>query len=147
MYEPAIELSKFAIDKGDSFRNRGMQDTLRNILAKSYRETKRYIETYDLYQEMASMAGSASIRNMAKRAIREIAKEGKLYEKWIQEQLKEVEKNPNDPKLILTLAESYETTDKIIEAIEQYEKLTKLEPENPYWYIKLGDLFKEWIVR
>ena len=142
MYEPAIELSKSAIDKSDNDRDSRIQDTLRNILVKSYRETKRYIEAVDMYQEMASKARSASTRNMAKRAIREIAKEGKLYEKWIQEQLKEVEKNPNDPKLILTLAESYETTDRIKEAIEQYEKLTKLEPENPYWYIKLGDLFQ-----
>ena len=50
--------------------------------------------------------------------------------------------NPNDPNLILQLAESYEATDRIKEAIEQYEKLTKLEPENVRWYIKLGDLFQ-----
>ena len=142
MFESAIELSKSAIDKSDSDTDSRIQDTLRNILAKSYRETKRNIEAVDMYQEMASISRSASTRNMAKNAIREIAKEGKLYEKWIQEQLKEVEMNPNDPKLILTLAESYETTEKIKEAIEQYEKLAKLEPENAYWYIRLGDLFQ-----
>ena len=142
MYEPAIELSKSAIDKSDNDRDSRIQDTLRNILVKSYRETKRNIEVVDMYQEMASKARSASTRNMAKRAIREIAKERKLYEKWIPEQLKKVEMNPNDPNLILQLAESYEGTDKIKQAIEQYQKLTKLQPENVRWYIKLGDLFQ-----
>ena len=135
MYEPAIELSKSAIDKSDSDTDSRIQDTLREILAKSYRETKRYVEAYDIYQESAT-------RNRAKNAIREIAKEGKLYEKWIPEQLKKVEMNPNDPNLILELAESYEATDKIKQAIEQYQKLTKLQPENVRWYIKLGDLFQ-----
>ena len=142
MYEPAIELSKSAIDKTDNDRDSRIQDTLRNILVKSHRETKRNIEAVDMYQEMASKARSASTRNMAKRAIREIAKERKLYEKWIPEQLKKVEMNPNDPNLILQLAESYEGTDKIKQAIEQYQKLTKLQPENVRWYIKLGDLFQ-----
>ncbi len=135
MYEPAIELSKSAIDKIDNERDSRIQDTLREILAKSYRETKQYEEALDIYQE-------SDTRNRAKNAIREIAKEGKLYEKWIPEQLKKVEMNPNDPNLILELAESYEATDKIKQAIEQYEKLTILQPENVQWYIKLGDLFQ-----
>ncbi len=142
MYEPAIELSKSAIDKSDGDTDSRLQDTLRVILAKSYRETKQYIEAVDMYQEMASKARSYSIRDMSKRAIREISRERKLYEKWIPEQLKKVEKNPNDPKLILTLAESYEANGNIKQAIEQYEKLTILQPERVQWYIKLGDLFQ-----
>ena len=143
MYEPAIELSKSAIEKSDSITDRRLQDTLENILARSYRETKRYAEAYEIYQKMASWARSIGLRNMAKNAIREIGKEGKLYEKWIQEQLEKVEKNPTDPDLIKTLAESYETTDNIKEAIELYEKLTKLEPESSLWYGKLGDLYQK----
>ena len=142
MFEPAIELSKSALNKNDSDTDSAIQDTLHEMLATSYRETKRYIEAFDIYQEIASISRNASKRNRAKKAIREIAKEGKLYEKWIPEQLKEVEMNPNDPKLILTLAESYEATDRIKQAIEQYEKLTKLQPENIYWYRKLGELFQ-----
>ena len=142
MFEPAIELSKSAIDKRGSDIQSMLRDTLENILAKSYRETKRYEEAYELYQKIANMAGSASARTWAKRAIPEIGKEGKLYEKWIQEQLKNVEKNPNNPELILILAESYEATDRIKEAIEQYEKLTRLEPERNYIYSKLGDLYQ-----
>ena len=136
MFESAIELSKSAIDKSDSDTDSRIQDTLREILAKSYRETKRYVEAYDIYRE-------SDTRNRAKNAIREIAKEGTPYEKRIPEQLKKVEMNPNDPKLILTLAESYETTEKIEEAIKQYEKLTILEPENSLWYRKLGDLYQK----
>ena len=135
MYEPAIELSKSAIEKSDNDADSRIQDTLREILAKSYRETKRYVEAYDIYQE-------SDTQSRAKNAIGEIAKEGKFYEKWIPEQLKKVEMNPYNPGLILELAESYETTDKIKQAIEQYQELTKLQPENVRWYIKLGDLFQ-----
>ena len=142
MYEPAIELSKSAIDKSDGDTESWIQDALRVILAKSYRETKQYTEAFDMYQEVASKARSYSIRDMGKRAIREISSERKLYEKWIPEQLKKIEKNPNDPKLILTLAENYEANGNIKEAIEQYEKLTILQPESVEWYIKLGDLFQ-----
>lgn len=134
MYEPTIELTKSALD-ASSNEDSSIHDTLHNMLAKSYRETKRYVEAYDIYQESGT-------RNSAKNAIREIAKEGKLYEKWIPEQLQKVEMNPNDPNLILELAESNEATDKIKQAIEQYQKLTKLQPENVRWYIKLGDLFQ-----
>lgn len=136
MFEPALELSKSALEKSDSDTNIRIQDVLRNILAKSYRETKRYTEAYEIYQESESQL-------WAKNAIREIAKEVKLYEKWITEQQKKVEMNPNDPKLIEALAQSYETTDKIEEAIKQYQKLTKIQPENSHWYRKLGDLYQK----
>ena len=142
MYEPAIELSKSAIEKSTLDIDSSIQDTLREILGKSYRGTKQYDEAIDIYQETESTSNNYSTRNRAKNAIREIAKEAKLYEKLIPEQLSEVEKSPNDPKLILTLAKSYEAADKIKEAIEQYEKLTKLAPENAHWYRKLGDLFQ-----
>ena len=142
MFEQAIELSKSALNKNDSDTDSSLQDTLHEMLAKSYRETKRYEDALHIYQEMASKTSSSYTRNRTKNAIREIAKEGTLYEKWIPEQLKEVEKNPNDPNLIFELAKSYETTDRIKQAIEQYEKLTKLQPENFYWYRKLGDLFQ-----
>ena len=142
MYAPAIELAKSAIEINDNDEDVPIQDTLYEILARSYFETKRHEDALHIYQEMASKTSSSYTRNRAKNVIREIAKEGKLYEKWIPEQLKEVEKNPNDPNLIFELAKSYETTDKIKQAIEQYEKLTKLQPENIYWYRKLGDLFQ-----
>ncbi len=143
MFEPAIELSKAAIDKSDNEGNSRMLDTLHEILAKSYRETKQYEEALDIYQRMASEDSNNSIRNRANNAITEITKEGKLYEKLIPEQLKSVEKNPHNPELILELAESYEAIDRIKEAIEQYEKLAELEPERNYVYRKLGDLYQK----
>lgn len=142
LYEPAIALTKAAIDMSDIGRDRMIQDTLNTILARSYRETKQYGEALRLYQEMANYAGNISLRRKANKAIPEIVKEGRLYEKWISEPLNEVEKNPSNLKLILKLARSYEDTDKIQEAITQYEKLTKLDPDNTYWYSKLGDLYQ-----
>ena len=142
MYEPAIELTKSAIDASSSYSGSSIQDTLREMLAKSYREAKRYEEAIDAYQEMASRATSDSTRNKAKNAVREIAKDGKLYEKWIPEQLKKVEENPNDSKLILKLAESYEATNKTKEAIGQYVKLSTLQPKKTQWHKKLGDLYQ-----
>ena len=143
LFEPAIELSKSAIEMSDSERESRILDTLHGILAKSYRETEQYEEALDIYQQMASEEGYSSIRNMANNAIREITKEAKLYEKLLPEQLKNVVENPNNPKLIHELAESYEAIDRIEEAIEQYDKLTKLQPENSLWYRKLGDLYQE----
>ncbi len=142
MYEPAIALTKAALDMSDIGKDSMIQDTLNAILARSYRETKQYAEALRLYQEIASYAGSGSLRRRANKAIPEIVKEGGLYEKWIAKQFNDVEKNPNNLKLILKLARSYEDTDKIQEAITQYEKLTKLDPDNAYWYSKLGDLYQ-----
>ena len=142
MFEPAIELSKSAIDKSDSETDSRIQGALHGILAKSYRETKQYEEALDIYQQMASTESNSSIRNMANNAIWEITKEGKLYETLISEQLKIVEKNPHNPELIQELAESYEAIDRIKEAIEQYEKLAELEHERNYVYRKLGDLYQ-----
>ncbi len=142
MHEPAIELTKSAIDESSGYSGSSIQDTLREMLAKSYRATKRYEEAIEAYREMASKARNDSTRNKAKNTIREIAKDGKLYEKWIPEQMRQVEENPNNSKLILKLAESYEATHKMKEAVEQYAKLTELQPDNSQWYKKLGDLYQ-----
>ena len=143
MFEPAIELSKAAIEMSDNERDSRILDTLHGILAKSYRETEQYEEALDIYQQMGSAEGYSSIRNMANNAIREITKEAKLYEKLLPEQLKNAVETPNNPELIQELAESYEAIDRIKEAIEQYDKLTKLQPENSLWYRKLGDLYQK----
>ena len=143
MFEPALELSKSAIEMSENEKDSRILDTLHGILAKSYRETKQYEEALDIYQNMASIERNISVRNRANNAIREIIKEGKLYEKLIPEQLKNVEKSPNNPEMILELAESYEAIDSIKEAIVQYEKLAELEPERSYVYRKLGDLYQK----
>lgn len=143
MFESAIDLSKSAIEMSDDERESRILDALHGILAKSYRETKQYEEALDIYQQMASGEGYSSIRNMAKNAIREISKEANLYEELLSEQLKNVEENPNNPKLIQELAESYEAVGKIKEAIEQYEKLAVLQPQVAQWFRILGDLYQK----
>ena len=142
MYDTAIKLVDDAVTKEESKDNSWGLTYLYAILAKSHHGAKRYEEAYEAYQQAANVADSSYARGRAKTEMKKIAKVGKLYEKWIPEQLKKVEENPNDPKPILKLAESYETTDKIKEAIVQYEKLSELEPENSQWHKKLGDLYQ-----
>ena len=142
MYDPAIKLAESALVESRSYSGSSVQETLHEMLAKSYRETKRYEDAVDAYRQMANTTRYDRDRERAETEIHEIAKAGKLYEKWIPEQLKKVEENPNDSKLILKLAQSYEATDKIKEAVEQYEKLSTLQPEKAHWYKKLGDLYQ-----
>ncbi len=142
MYDPAIKLADNAVTKKESKDNSWGLEYFYAILAKSYHGAKRYEEAFTAYQQMANVADDNYERGRAKTEMKKIAKVGKLYEKWIPEQLKKVEENPNDPKPILKLAESYEATDKIKEAIAQYERLAELEPEDLQWYKKLGDLYQ-----
>ncbi len=142
MYDAAIELSKTAISLSVREDDQSILDTLHIILAKSYRRTGRYIEAIEAYQQVADNTRRHSTQKMVENAIRECAKEGNLYEEWIPIQLKNLEKTPNDHYLNATLAYSFEATGKIKEAIQQYEKLTKLDPENADWYRKLGDLYQ-----
>ena len=155
MYDTTIKLAGDAVTKEESKDNSWGLTCLYAILAKSYHGAKRYEEAFAAYQQAANVADSSYARGRnyargraeyargrAETGMNETAKAGKLHEKWIPEQLKKVEENPNDPKPILKLAESYEATDKIKEAIAQYEKLSELEPENSQWHKKLGDLYQ-----
>ena len=91
---------------------------------------------------MAENANFSRDRSLAENGMNEAAKAGNLYEKWIPEQLKQVEEIPNDPKRVLKLAQSYEAIDNIRKAITLYERLTELEQEKSQWYKKLGDLYQ-----
>ena len=142
MYEPAIELSKTAISLSLWENDPSILETLHTILGKSYRRTGRYKEAIEVFQQLADNTRRYSIQKMAENAIRECAMEGNLYAERIPIQLNQLEKTPNNHFLIATLAESFEATGKIKEAIQQYEKLTKLDPEYADWYRKLGDLYQ-----
>ncbi len=91
---------------------------------------------------MAKADDRSHLQEDAEIGMNEAAKAGNLYEKWISEQLKQVEANPNDPKHIMALAQTYEAADKVKEAIAQYERLSELESENAEWYHKLGALYQ-----
>ena len=132
MYDSAIELAENAVSKATDWK-----EYLYEILAKSYLGVQRYEEAFKAYQQMAN-----DDIYRAENGMNETAKAGKLYEKWIPEQLKQVAENPNDAKHILKLAQSYDATEKTKEAIAQYERLSELESEKVEWHTKLGDLYQ-----
>ena len=142
MYDAAIKLAGDAVTKEESKDNSWGLEYFYAILAKSYHGAKRYEEAFAAYQQEANVADNSYARGRAETEMNKIAKDRKLFEKWIPEQLQKVKENPNDPEPILKLAESYEATDKIKEAIVQYERLSELEPENSKWHKKLGDLYQ-----
>lgn len=142
IYDQAIKLATNAVSIAQKGTSPWSLVYQYEILAKSYRAVKRYEDAFETYQQMAKTADRSNHRERAKSGMNEVAKVGKLYEKWITEQLKQVEEHPNDPKRILKLAQSYEAADKIEEAIVQYERLSELESENSQWHTKLGTLYQ-----
>ena len=142
MYAPAIKLADATVTEAEASGDNWELEYLYGILAKSYQGAKRYEEAYEAYQQLVKVSDGSYMQGRAKTEMEKIAKEGKLFEKWIPEQLKKVEENPNDPERISKLAESYEATDKIKEAVVQYESLSELEPENSQWHKKLGELYQ-----
>ena len=142
MYAPAIKLADAAVTEAQSSGDEWELTYLYMVLAKSYQGAKRYKEAFEACQQAADVGEDNYVQGRAEIEMNKIATDGKLYEKWIPEQLKQVEKNPNDPKRVLKLAQSYEATDKIEEAIAQYQKLSELEPEKSQWHKKLGELYQ-----
>ena len=67
---------------------------------------------------------------------------GNLYAKQIPQLLKKVQDKPKDTNAHLELAQSYENSNMINEAISQYKKLSQLQPDNVQWQKKLGDLYQ-----
>ena len=137
MSEQALKLAENAVAEAKEWRT-----YLYEILARSYIAVERYEDGFKAYQQMAKEDKRSFLNYRAINGMNEAAKAGKLYEKWIPEQLKQVAENPNNPKHILKLAQSYEATNKTKAAVAQYERLTELEPENSQWYKKLGTLYQ-----
>ncbi|MYF55418.1 tetratricopeptide repeat protein, partial [Candidatus Poribacteria bacterium] len=140
MFAPAIKLAEKAVSTAETSGENWGLGYMYEILAKSYLGAKRYEDAFKTYQKMANVDSSS--RHRAETGMKEAAKAGKLYERWIPEQLKQVTENPNDPEHILKLAQSYEAIEKTKEAITQYERLAELEPGNPQWHTKLGTLYQ-----
>ena len=141
MFDPAIKLAEKSVSETETSGDDWGLAYKYEILAKCYLGAKRYEDGFKAYQQMASDDRSYH-QNRAESGMNEVAKAGKLYEKWIPEQLQQVAENPNDPKHILKLAQSYEATNKTKAAVAQYERLAELEPENSQWYKKLGTLYQ-----
>ena len=141
MFDQAIKLAVKAVAEEKASGDDWSLGYLYEILAKSYLGAKRYEDAFKAYQQMAIDDRSYQ-QHKAKTGMNEAAKVGKLYEKWIPEQLKQVEENPNNTEHILKLAQSYEATDKTKEAVAQYERLTELQSENSQWHTKLATLYQ-----
>ena len=130
IYATAIRLAENAIQQS---RFAFYKTYLYEILAKSYLGAKRYQEAYEAYQQMANVADEDRNGKRAETGMNETAKAGKL----------KVEENLNETMQIWNAAQNYEKRNKTKDAIDQYEKLSRLEPENSQWYQKLGYLYQE----
>lgn len=142
IYHHSIILGKNAIARLEGRGDNSLLTNQYEILAKSCLGAKRYNEAYLAYQQIAKVSRSSYTRRRAETEMMQIAKIGNLYEKWIPEQLKMVQENPNDTDLISKLAISYENTHRYNKAAEQYEKLTILQPDKSEWFKKLGNLYQ-----
>ena len=143
MYTAAIKLADAAVVESTRYRFSGSYSPLFSIyklLGESYTGLKRYEEAYNAYQQMANVASDWR-RNEAESAMRRAAQQGNLYEKWIPEQLKKVTENSDDLDARFTLAQSYEASAMIEEAIAQYQKISELQPDSWQWHKKLGNLY------
>ena len=147
MYTPAIPFFKDAVVLSGSRSYGGgsnwEQEILYEILGKSYRATAQYEEAVKAYQRMAAVSRSPNRKKEAEKAIKEIHSEGNLYETRIPKQLKKLEDNPDDINTRLALAEDYESSDKVNEAIAQYEKISELQPDKAQWHKTLGKLYEK----
>ena len=141
IYDSAIKLAKDAVTEVEKRNQPWGLSFYYNVLAKSYYGAKQYEEAYKAYRNVIKFDENNYMKRSVESEMRKIAKEGKLYEKWLPEQIKKVTENPKNIDYILELAESYEAYGKIEEAVLQYERLAELDSENPEWYKKLGHFY------
>ena len=142
LYDTAV---KFAEDAQAASSRMGgglssLNEYVYEILGKSYLGAKRYEEAANAYKQMANIARFDQGRERAEKGIRQAYTEGNLHEKQIPEQLQKVAENPDDLDARFALAENYELSDNVDEAIAQYQKISELQPDDAQWYKKIGDL-------
>ena len=142
LYDTAV---KFAEDAQAASSRMGgglssLNEYVYEILGKSYLGAKRYEEAANAYKQMANIARFDQGRERAEKGMRQAYTEGNLHEKQIPEQLQKVAENPDDLDARFALAENYELSDNVDEAIAQYQKISELQPDDAQWYKKIGDL-------
>ena len=143
MYAPAIKLANDAVTEAQSSSNTWELEYLYEILGECCLEAKRYEEAYSAYQHVANIARSEYKRQNAETKMDQASKDGNLYEKWIPQRLKQVQENPDNLEARFDLAEAYEFSNKVDEAIVEYQKLSEHQPDNSQWHKKLGDLYQK----
>ena len=142
LYDSAVKFAEDAVTASSRMGGglSSLNEYIYEILGKSYLGAKQYEEAVDAYKQMANIARFDQGRERAEKAMRQAYIEGKLYEKQIPEQLQKIKENPDDLDAQFALAESYELSDKVDEAITQYQKISELQPDDAQWYKKIGDL-------
>ena len=144
MYTSAIPLADAAVTEAQSSSSNTWElEYLYDILGESCLEAKQYEKAYNAYEQIANIARSEYRRKNAKTKMHQAAKQGKLYEKWIPRLLKQVQAHPDDLNGHFDLATAYEASNKVDEAIAQYQKLSELQPDNSEWYRKLGNIYEK----
>ena len=147
MYAPAIELVNDAVTEAQNSGNTWEMEYLYEILGECCLGAKRYEEAYDAYQKLANIGRSQYRRQNAETKMDQASKDGNLYEKWIPQRLKRAQENPDSLEARFDLAEAYEFSNKVDEAIVEYQKLSEHQPDNSRWYKKLGALYQKQSVR
>ena len=145
MYTPAIKLFKDAIAANTMHRHGGSrweEEILYDLIGKSALATEQYEEAVEAYQQLKSITSDRRKKENAEKAIQQAYRDGNLHQKQIPEQIKKIEDNPNDVDARLALAQNYELSNKIKEAIAQYEKISELQPDKAQWHKKIGDLYE-----
>ena len=143
MYAPAIKLANDAITAAQRSNSTWELEYLYEILGECCLDAKQYAEAFNAYQQLANIARSNYKRENAQTKMHQAATSGNLYEKWIPQRLKQVQENPDSLDARLDLAEAYEFSDKVDEAIVEYQKLSEHQPDNSQWYKKLGALYEQ----
>ena len=143
MYPPAIKLANDAVTEAQNSGNTWELEYLCEILGECCLNAKRYEEAYNAYQQLATIARSEYKRQNAETKMDQASKDGNLYEKWIPQRLKQVQENPDSLEARFDLAEAYEFSSKVDEAIVEYRKLSERQPDNAQWYKKLGALYQQ----
>ena len=142
MYAPGIKLANDAVTEAQNSGNTWELEYLYEILGECCLGAKRYEEAYNAYQQLATIARSEYRRQNAETKMDQASKDGNLYEKWIPQRLKQVQENPEDLDARFDLAEAYEFSNKVDEAIVEYQILSEHQPDNAQWYKKLGALYQ-----
>ncbi len=140
MTDVAYKHAKTALEMSRGYSST-IQETLWGMLGEIYKNKKQYEDAVNMYRQIAITTDYDYDRRNAESEIREITLEGKLYEKWIPKQLETVKNQPDNINARLQLAENYELAKKHKQAVEQYEAIRELQPNNPKWYKKLADLY------
>ena len=122
-----------------------VQEILWAMLGEIYQEKKQYEDAINMYRRIAITTDYNYERRNAETKIRELSLEGELYEKWIPKQLETVKNQPDDVHARLQLATSYEHAKQYERALEQYEVMSQIQPNNPKWYKKLAYLYSNFL--